>query len=113
MTRIVSDNLRITKHLATFISRISAPNSLVENPEFKSFVHVLDYRYPVPGRSLMSKELDKLESCLKQNIQGYIAEAQKVSLCPDIWSKRPHFKLFENYSSFFLSKRPLQAFCNP
>ena len=77
--------LTITKHI--FCST-NVPNSIVENAEFKSLIKVLDGRYPLPGKTLIGKELDKVLVTLKQSVQGFISQARKVSLCADIWSKR-------------------------
>ena len=54
--------LQITKALAIFIGSTNVANSIVENDEFRSLVKVLDSRYPMPGRALISKELDKHSS---------------------------------------------------
>lgn len=61
--------------------------SLVDNTEFRSLLGELHPRYPVPGRNLVGKRLDKLISEMKGNI---LSTAQRLSLCADIWSKDHH-----------------------
>ena len=78
----------ITRKLAVFIGSCNVPNSLVENEEFRSFVQVLDPRYHVPGRARICKEIDQVLLGLKAKIQEFIADAQKITLCADIWTKK-------------------------
>jgi len=78
----------ITRKLAIFIGSTSVPNSLVENMEFRSLLEAMDPRYPVPGRTLIGKEIDKVLLDMKTNIQAFISKAPKVSLCADIWTKK-------------------------
>ena len=72
--------MRITKSPAIFIGSTNVPNSIVENAEFKSFVNVLNSPYPMPGRTLIGKELDKVLVTLKLNVEGFLAQVRKVSL---------------------------------
>ena len=58
--------LKITKKLAIFIGSTKVPNNIIGNPGFRAFVKILDSRYPAPGRTLISKELDKVLVTLKQ-----------------------------------------------
>ena len=48
----------ITRKLAVYVGSTSAPISLVENEEFRSFMITLDPRYPVPSRTLIGREID-------------------------------------------------------
>ena len=97
--------MRITKSLAIFIGSTNAPNSIVENAEFKSFVNVLDSQYPMPGRTLIGKELDKVLVTLKLNVEGFLAQARKVSLCTDIWSKKRLTSSYLGVTAHFFSKK--------
>ena len=78
----------ITRKLAVFVGCTNFPNSLVENVEFRSLLEAMDPRYPVPGRTLIGKEIDKVLLEMKSNVQGFISQAQKISLCADIWTKK-------------------------
>ena len=100
--------LMITKQLTIFIGSSNVPNSIVENEEFKSFIKTLDSRYPVPGRALISKELDKVLVTLKQNVQALISQARKVSLCADIWSKKGLTSSYLGVTAHFFSRRDHQ-----
>ena len=48
----------------------------------------LDRRYIAPGRAAVSREINKALINLKANIGTYIAQAQKISNCGDIWTKK-------------------------
>ena len=97
--------LKVTKQLAIFIGSTNVPNSIVENPEFRAFVKILDSRYPVPGRTLISKELDKVLVTLKQNIHALISQARKVALCADIWSKKGLTSSYLGVTAHFFSRK--------
>lgn len=95
----------ITRKLAVYVGSTSAPISLVENEEFQSLVGTLDPRYPVPSRTLIGKEIDKVMVDLKANIMRYLLEAQKVSLCTDIWTKRGMTSSYLGVTAHFFSRR--------
>lgn len=63
-------------------------NSIVENEEFRSLLLTLDPRYQVPSRALISVEIDGVLLDLKGKIQSYLMDAQKVSICADVWTKK-------------------------
>ena len=73
----------ITQKLAIFIASSSVPNSIVENEEFRSLILTLDPQYQVPSRTLISVEIDRVLLDLKEKIQLYLMDAQKVSRCVD------------------------------
>lgn len=79
---------RITRRLAIFVGSSNVPNSLVENREFQSLLEALDPRYPIPGRTLLGREIEKVLFDMKANIRRVLSAAQKVSLCADIWTKK-------------------------
>ena len=78
----------ITRKLAIFIASSNAPNSLVENEEFRSLIQTLDYRYDVPPRAQIGHEIDQILLELKGNFQSYLVKAQKVNICADVWTKK-------------------------
>ena len=45
------------KQRAIFVGSTNIPNSIVDNPEFRSVVNVINSQYPEAGRMLISKEL--------------------------------------------------------
>lgn len=69
--------LTITKHVAIFIGSSNVPNSIVENAEFKSLIEVLDSRYPLPGRTLIGKELDKVLATFKIMFRAFFLKHEK------------------------------------
>ena len=97
--------LTITKQLAIFIGSTNVPNSIVENEAFKSFVKSLDSRYPVPGRAVIGKELDKVLVTLKQNIHVLMSQARKIALCADIWSKKGLTSSYLGVTAHFFSRK--------
>lgn len=94
----------ITKKLAIFLGSTNVAIQLVDNTEFRSLLESLDPRYPVPGRSVMGKELDKLIVELKVNMQQYISTANKI-LCADIWSKKGLSSSYMGITAHFFSRK--------
>ena len=60
----------------------------MESPAFRDLLHCLDHQYQVPGRAAVKKELLKVMIELKAKASSYIQEANKVSICADIWLKK-------------------------
>ena len=79
---------RITEKLAIFISSANVATTLVEDQEFCEFLHEMDARYIVPGRTAITTELSKAVLKLKRNISKELKSARKINLCCDIWSKK-------------------------
>ena len=94
---------RITRRLAIFVGSSNVPNSLVENREFQSLLEALDPRYPIPGRTLLGREIEKVLFDMKANIRRVLSAAQKVSLCADIWTKKG---MMSSDSAFLRSAGP-------
>ena len=101
----------ITKRLAVFVGATNTPNSIVENSEFQRFMESLDPRYPIPSRTLLNKELDKVMFDLKATIQTYMSMARKISLCTDIWSKRGLTSSYLGITAHFFSSRDHRRHC--
>ena len=97
--------LMITRQLAIFVGGTNVPNSIVENEAFMSFVKSLDSRYPVPGRALISKEIDKVVITLKQNMLALMSQARKIALCADIWSKKGLTSSYLGVTAHFFSRK--------
>ena len=45
-------------YVAVFVGSTNTTNNIVNNPEFQSFVKVVDSRYLIPGRMLLNKKMD-------------------------------------------------------
>lgn len=99
---------QITKKLAIFIGSTNVAISLVDNAEFRSLLRTLDPRYPVPGRKLMGKKLDKLILEMKGNIQQFMSTAQRFSLCADIWSKKGLSSSYLGITAHFFARKDHQ-----
>ena len=78
----------LTRKLAVFVGSSNVANRIVESLEFRDLLHCLDHRYQVPGRAAVKKELLQVMIELKAKVSSYIQEANKVSICADIWSKK-------------------------
>lgn len=77
----------ITKKLAVFVGATNVPLSLVDREEFRALLSEMDKRYRAPHRKKLGQEIDKVYSKLKANISLVLENAQKVTICADIWSK--------------------------
>ena len=107
-----SDRYRkISKKLAIFIGSTNVSNSVVENLEFKDLLHTLDSRYQVPSRPAIAKELDKVLIELKAKIGSYLQEANKVSVCADIWTKRGMSSSYLGITCHFYSRKDHRRHC--
>ena len=93
----------LTRKLAVFIGSTCVPNSLVESSEFRSLLEALDPRYPVPGRTHIGKEIDKVLVDMRSKIQEYLSKAQKVSLCADVWTKKGMSSSYLGITAHFFS----------
>ena len=96
---------QVTRRLAMFVGVTNVANSIVENPEFRELLQELDPRYPPPSRAAVSREIDIVLIELKANIGSYIAQAQKLSICADIWTKKGMAASFMGVTAHFFSKK--------
>ena len=95
----------ITRRLAIFVGSTYSPNSLVTKPEFCNLLTTADPRYIVPGRTALSREINKVLFDLKANIGLYVHDACKVSITADIWSKKGLTSSYMGITAhFFLPK---------
>ena len=97
--------LHITKQLAISIGSSNVSHSIVEDAEFRSLIKVLDSRYPIPSRTLLGKELDKVLATFKENVAGFLSQAHKVSLCADIWLKKGLTSSYLGVTAYFFSRK--------
>ena len=75
-----------TQKFAIFVG--SSNVAIVENFEFVDLLETLDPRYPVPGRTALSNELNCVLSELKSKITTHLESANnKISICCNVWSK--------------------------
>ena len=95
----------ICKKLAIFVGSTNVPNSIVENLEFKDLLHTMDNRFVVPGRSVVGKELDKVLIELKAKIGSFLLEANKMSICVDIRSKKGMTSSYLGITAHFYSHK--------
>lgn len=77
----------ITKKLAIFVGATNVPLSLVDREEFRDLLCEMDKRYRVPHKKKLGQAIEDVFSKLKVNISSVLGNAQKVTLCADIWSK--------------------------
>ena len=93
----------LNQKLAIFIGTTNVPTSLVENAEFQELLHQLDSRYSVPGRTKISKEIDKVAIKLKEEILLILARARLVNICADIWTKKGMTASFIGVTAHFFT----------
>lgn len=94
----------ITRKLAIFVGSSNVANSITENLEFKDLLHTMDPRYPVPGRSSIHKELDKVMIELKARISAHVQSANMIGICCDIWSKKGLSSSYLGITAHFFSR---------
>lgn len=95
----------ITKKLAIFIGSTNTAYNMVENLEFKDFVHTMDRRYTVPGRAAIRNEIEKVVIELKAKIGSFLQESKKISICADIWSKKGMTSSYLGVTAHFFSRK--------
>ena len=80
----------------------------MEDASFQSLLETLDARYPVPGRAVIGKEMDKLLLDMKLKVEASLAEARKISFCADVWSKKGISSSYLGVTAHFFSQRDHQ-----
>lgn len=103
--------LTITRKLAVFVGSNNVANRVVETAEFRDLLHVLDSRYKVPGRAVITKEVEKVLIEIKAKASTFLQEASKVSICADIWSKRGLTASFLGITAHFFSRKDHKRHC--
>ena len=98
----------ITENLAMFVASSNVPNSIIENDEFRSLILTLDPRYQVASRTLISIEIEHLLLALKGKFQSYLMDAQKVSICADVWTKKGMTTSYLGLTAHFFCRSDLK-----
>ena len=82
--------LELTRALVSiFASNPYIPHSLLDNPEFRNFLAIMQPAYTLPSRkTLIRKLLPERRAILHNNIIHLAESARAVSLTIDIWSSR-------------------------
>lgn len=94
----------ITRRLAFFVGSTNVANRIVEDAAFQSLLETLDAKYSIPGRAAIGKEIDKLLLDMKLKVEASLAEARKISLCADIWSKKGMSSSYLGMTAHFFSQ---------
>lgn len=77
----------IDEQLGVMISKEFQPFSLVENVEFKQFVHLLNPGYKLPSRKTVSKSiLPQLFEKTKEKVKKNLINAKYISFTTDGWT---------------------------
>ena len=101
----------LTRKLAVFVGSSNIANRIVESLDFWDLLHCLDHRCQVPGRAAVKKELLQVMIELKAKASSYIQEANKVSICADIWSKKGLTSSYLGVTCHFFSRRDHRRHC--
>lgn len=84
-----SRQLSITSAIVSdLIVGCSMPLSLVENPNFRHFMEVVDSKYTVNSRSTVTSTITKLASKQEEDLRSLLSNVPNVSVTIDIWSDR-------------------------
>ncbi|CAG2221217.1 unnamed protein product [Mytilus edulis] len=84
-----ASQMQITDALVSFVAGNLTPLSVVESPEFKTFVESLNPKYQLPSRKhLSTKLLHQKASNIQSNIKEKLRSAESVCLTIDLWSNR-------------------------
>ncbi|XP_056137082.1 E3 SUMO-protein ligase ZBED1-like [Lampris incognitus] len=71
------------------IIKCCLPLSIVDNEDFKHFLHVLDPQYrPIARSTISSVTIPGMVEVKKEQIKNQLAEASSVAVTTDIWSDR-------------------------
>ena len=71
----------------------------------------MDCRYSVPGRAFISKELEAIYIELRAKITSFLQQANKVSICADIWSKKGMTSSYLGITGAFFSQKDNHRHC--
>jgi len=83
----VSKQKTIDDQLGVMISKEFHPFSLVENVEFKKFIHLLNPGYQLPSRKTVSKcILPQLYEKAKEKVRNNLLNAKYISFTTDGWT---------------------------
>lgn len=91
----------LTRKLAVFVGHSKVANQIVESPEFWDLLHCLDHWYQVPGTAAVKKALLKVMTELKAKARSYIQEANKMSMCINIWLKKGLTSFYPGFTCHF------------
>ena len=80
--------LAITKKLAIFVGATNTPLSMIDSPEFHDFLAEINGQFNIPGRKKLGDEIEKVYAELKHSISDVLHQANRISICCDIWSKQ-------------------------
>ena len=97
----------ICRKLAIFVGTTNVPCSIVQNLEFQYLLSTLDHRFHVPSRAQMTKELQNVLIELKSKIGEFLEEANKASICADIWSKKGLLSSYLGITAHFFSRKDI------
>ncbi|XP_063448231.1 E3 SUMO-protein ligase ZBED1-like [Mytilus trossulus] len=98
-----ASQMQITDALVSFVAGNLTPLSVVESPEFKTFVESLNPKYQLPSRKhLSTKLLHQKASNIQSNIKEKLRSAESVCLTIDLWSNRQMKGFLEITGHFIL-----------
>lgn len=94
--RVHKDDLKQPRHKAIsdtlvvdLIMKCCLPLSIVDNEDFRHFLHVMDPQYrPIARSTVSSVSIPRLVEVKKENIKKQLAEASSVPVTTNIWTDR-------------------------
>lgn len=88
-----------------FVAAGNVANRVVEDEQFRALLKELDERYPVPGRTAIEREMNKLLIDLKPKMEAVLQSAQKIAITTDVWSKKGLVSSFLGITAHFFSQK--------
>lgn len=88
------------------------PFTLVEDPEFKTFLNMLNPSYVLPSRKTVSNNIiPRLYENCKNNVQYLIDSTVAVCLTTDCWISNENISFMATTAHFFDGNTELKSFC--
>jgi len=88
------------------------PFALVEDPEFKTFLNMLNPSYVLPSRKTVSNNIiPRLYENCKNNVQCLIDSTVAVCLTTDCWTSNENISFMATTAHFFDGNTELKSFC--
>jgi hypothetical protein len=88
------------------------PFALVEDPEFKKFLNMLNPSYTLPSRKTVSNNIiPRLYESSKNDVQHLIDQTIAVCLTTDCWTSKENTSFMATTAHFFDINTQLKSFC--
>ena len=76
-----------SKQLLITFAANSLPHRLVADADFANLIKIANPRLKLPNRRSIGKNIDLVVDNLKHKIRRMLSDAEKVTICTDVWSR--------------------------